>query len=303
MSGLKADVGKTNAEKTAGGPELWDLYDKYRRPAGRTHVRGEEIPEGYFYLVVHVWIKNKRGEFLISQRTESRPVFPLLWECVGGSVLRGESSIEGALREVREEIGIELLPQQGRLLFSKVRGDMDGRRFQDIADVWLFEYDGEPKLKNTDSGEVLQCQWMDAEEIRQLWDEGFFVPTLGYFFCAVHAPKEAPDYSHVLGATVSGYIDRPMGSRHPRYSDIVYPVNYGYVDGITGGDGKEQDVYLLGADGPVEAFTGRVIAVFHRYDDVEDKWIVSARGQEYSDDFILGSIYFQEQFFCGKLYR
>ena len=75
--------------------ELWDLYDKNRHFTGLDHVRGEEIPQGYYHLVVHVWIRNSRGEYLISQRSADRPTFPLMWECVGGSVLKGAIHVGG----------------------------------------------------------------------------------------------------------------------------------------------------------------------------------------------------------------
>ena len=73
--------------------ELWDLYNENRELLGRDLVRGEEIPEGCYHLVVHVWIRNHKGEYLISQRSADRPTFPLIWECVGGSVLKGEDSL------------------------------------------------------------------------------------------------------------------------------------------------------------------------------------------------------------------
>ncbi|MBP3883982.1 MAG: inorganic pyrophosphatase [Olsenella sp.] len=107
----------------------------------------------------------------------------------------------------------------------------------------------------------------------------------------------------VIGSVVRGRIDRPLGSAHPRYPDTVYPVNYGYVEGVCGGDGEEQDVYVLGASGPLEEFVGTVIAVYHRHDDNEDKWIVSIDGSDYQDAEILEAIHFQEQFFHGELVR
>ena len=79
--------------------EIWDLYNENREIIGE-HVRGEELPENAYHLVVHVWIENANGEFLISQRSESRKIFPLMWETVGGSVLIGETSLQGAIREV-----------------------------------------------------------------------------------------------------------------------------------------------------------------------------------------------------------
>ena len=101
--------------------ELWDLYNENRELLGRDHIRGEEIPEGCYHLVVHVWIRNSKGEYLISRRSANRPSFPLLWECVGGSVLKGESSLQGALRETQEEVGLQLSPADGKLVRSVIR--------------------------------------------------------------------------------------------------------------------------------------------------------------------------------------
>ena len=115
-------------------------------------------------------------------------------------------------------------------------------------------------------------------------------------------PDVKPDYSDIIGRTVSGRIDRPKGSVHPRCPDIVYPVNYGYAEGVYAGDGKEQDVYLLGTDAPAESFTGKVIAVWHRLNDIEDKWIVTADGAKLPEDEIIKAIDFQEKFFDGELY-
>ena len=107
----------------------------------------------------------------------------------------------------------------------------------------------------------------------------------------------------VIGSVVTGTIDRPIGSRHPRHPDMVYPVNYGYVDGVFADDGENQDAYVLGADEPIESFEGKVIAVYHRLDDVEDKWVVSVDGSDYPDEEILRVIRFQEQYFEGELLR
>ena len=107
----------------------------------------------------------------------------------------------------------------------------------------------------------------------------------------------------IIGKIVSGRIDRPVGSHHPRFSDMVYPINYSYIEGVIAGDGQEQDVYVLGTDKPIEVFEGKVIAVYRRFNDVEDKWIVSLGGSDYSDDEILQAIHFQEQYYEGKLVR
>ena len=73
----------------------------------------------------------------------------------------------------------------------------------------------------------------------------------------------------ILHKPVEVVIDRPMGSFHPEHKDLYYPVNYGYVEGILGGDQEEQDVYFLGIDKPVKRAEGIIIAVIHRKNDVE----------------------------------
>lgn len=160
--------------------ELWDLYTEDRTLTGREHVRGEPIPAGYFHLVVHVWIRNSKGEYLISQRAANRPTFPLMWECVGGSVTKGEDSLSGALREAKEEVGVDLQPEDGRIVFTRTR-----KHFGDIMDVWLFQYDGPAALENATTDEVAQVHWMTAEQIRELYDAGKLVDTLEYFFTEV----------------------------------------------------------------------------------------------------------------------
>lgn len=157
--------------------ELWDLYTRHRQFTGETHVRGEKLPPDRYHLVVHVWIKNSRGEWLISQRAASRPTFPLKWESVGGSVTAGEDSLEGALREAKEEVGVELDPANGWLVSSTIR-----EHFQDIKDDWLFVYDGPVDLANATTDEVATTRWMTVPEIRALYDAGELVHTLGYFF-------------------------------------------------------------------------------------------------------------------------
>ena len=107
----------------------------------------------------------------------------------------------------------------------------------------------------------------------------------------------------IIGKTVKGIIDRPLGSSHPDYPDLIYLVNYGYVEGVIAGDDESQDVYVLGTDKPLKIFEGKVIAIYHRFNDVEHKWIVSLNGYDYSDEEILKAIHFQEQYFEGELIR
>lgn len=100
-----------------------------------------------------------------------------------------------------------------------------------------------------------------------------------------------------IGQKVCVVVDRPMGSFHPRVPTLYYPINYGYIPGVIGGDGHAQDAYLLGLDAVVETFEGVVIAVIRRLDDVEDKWVVAPEGMLFTREGIAQATDFVERFF------
>ncbi len=106
---------------------------------------------------------------------------------------------------------------------------------------------------------------------------------------------------HALGRRVTVTVDRPLGSRHPRHPEMVYPINYGYVVGVLADDGAWQDAYLLGVSRPVERAEGVVVGVIHRLDDIEDKWLVAPEGTRLTKREMLDAVSFQEQYFAVKL--
>ena len=105
-----------------------------------------------------------------------------------------------------------------------------------------------------------------------------------------------------LGKIVKIKIDRPLGSKHPKY-DLIYPVNYGYVPNTISGDNEELDVYLLGVSKPVNEYEGECIAIIHRTNDNDDKLVVVPVGKRYSDDEINMLTKFQEQYFKHIIIR
>ena len=105
----------------------------------------------------------------------------------------------------------------------------------------------------------------------------------------------------MIGKTVKVLVDRPLGSYHPKHRDMYYPVNYGYIEGIMALDGEEQDAYILGVDEPVKEFTGKIIAIIHRYDDVEEKWVVAPEGKTFTLEEIRAKVNFTEQYFKSEI--
>lgn len=105
-----------------------------------------------------------------------------------------------------------------------------------------------------------------------------------------------------LGKTVTVKIDRPLGSKHPKWK-FFYPINYGYIPNTISGDQEELDAYVLGVFEPVEEYTGVVIAIVHRVNDNDDKLIVVPNNKNYSDEQIRALTEFQERFFDSIIYR
>lgn len=110
-----------------------------------------------------------------------------------------------------------------------------------------------------------------------------------------------PDLTAHLGRHVSVTVDRPLGSRHPRHPDLVYPVNYGFLPGTVSGDGMAIDVYVVGVNVPADLIECVVIAVVIRADDAEDKLVAAPTGHSYSAAQIAEAVSFQERYFDSQI--
>ncbi len=107
---------------------------------------------------------------------------------------------------------------------------------------------------------------------------------------------EKAKYEDFIGKIVHVVMDRPMGSKHPKW-DFIYPVNYGYVPNTLSGDGEELDAYILGIFEPVKEYEGKCIAVIHRLDDDDGKLVIVPEGKKYTKEQIEALVEFQERFF------
>lgn len=105
----------------------------------------------------------------------------------------------------------------------------------------------------------------------------------------------------MIGKKVKVIVDRPLGSYHPEHKDLYYPINYGYIEDIFAPDGEEQDAYIIGVNKAIKEFSGTVVAIIHRYDDVEEKWVVAPEGVAFTKEEINEAINFQEKFFKSEI--
>lgn len=105
-----------------------------------------------------------------------------------------------------------------------------------------------------------------------------------------------------LGKVVTIRIDRPIGTVHEKNGNRwTYPINYGYIPDVLGGDGEELDVYLLGVDTPVEQYSARIIGIVYRDDDDEDKLIGAPVGKSFSVQEMEDAVRFQERFHRSRV--
>lgn len=97
----------------------------------------------------------------------------------------------------------------------------------------------------------------------------------------------------MVGDIAKVVVDRPLGSYHHKHKDMYYTINYGYIEGIIALDGEEQDAYIIGVDEPVKEFVGRIIAIIHRNNDVEEKWVVAPQNMIFTKEQIWEKVFIQ----------
>ncbi len=149
--------------------ELWDLYDGDRHPLNMTHIRGTRLRRGTYHIAVGIWTVNDQNEILLTLRAPEKPDWPNLWENTAGSVLAGESSLQGAVRELREETGIHVSEKELYLLGTERGRNTIGdcyivRKNVPLADI-VFQ-----------KGETCAARWVTLTELDAMVAKGMVAP-------------------------------------------------------------------------------------------------------------------------------
>ena len=147
--------------------EIWDVYDSERNLTGRTHRRIDPLKPGDYHLVVFIWLRNSEGEYLISKRAPNKG-YPDLWENTGGSAIAGDDSITAAVREVKEEVGLDVKPENGKCILSLQREDS-------FFDVWLFDQDFDINDVVLQENETVDAKYATLDEIAEMITKNEFV--------------------------------------------------------------------------------------------------------------------------------
>ena len=148
--------------------EFWDILDHNRRFTGRTHKRGDPLPDGVFHLVVRAWIVNSSGEFIIMRRDLRKIDFPGMWEVPSGSAIAGEESLDATIRETKEEAGVLLLPENAELFSTYHRRNA-------FYDNWLFRQDFSMADVILQEGETIDARAATWNTISLMMERGEFI--------------------------------------------------------------------------------------------------------------------------------
>ena len=152
--------------------EIWDVLDEHGNKTGHYAERGRKMANGDYHLVVHVWKHNGKGEWLIDRRSPNKDGWSGWWETTGGSALAGDDSLTAALRETKEELGLELDPTKGTMFCRISKLGNDGHTW--FQDAWVFEHDcllGDVRFQE---GETCDVMWATVDKIRKMMAEGIF---------------------------------------------------------------------------------------------------------------------------------
>lgn len=147
--------------------EIWDVLDRQGNRTGKTMFRGRELLEGEYHLVVHIWVLNDKGEFLIQKRADHLKLLPGLWAVTGGSAIAGEDGKTAAIREAKEELGIDIDTNNMTLLRTI-------KRKNNFAQVWLVKQNISLRDVTLQAEEVSAAKWVDKEELEKMIKSGIF---------------------------------------------------------------------------------------------------------------------------------
>ena len=141
-----------------------DLYDEHRNCTNESIKKGQKIPQGRYYITVVIWMQNSKKEFLIQKNKKYH-----LWSTTGGHPKAGESSWEGAVTEIKEELGIAVCAEDLKL-FRIIKTE------DDFVDLYYLKIDVDIDDLCIQKEEVEEVRWASDKEIRSLIKQGDFLP-------------------------------------------------------------------------------------------------------------------------------
>ena len=148
--------------------EIWDILDSFGNATGKTIVREKFcLQKGEYHRVVHIWLVNSKGQFLIQRRSDEKDFMPGEWAATGGAVVSNENSYAAAARELSEELGIFTDHVQLKLARSYIRKNS-------FVDIWFANMDFDINNLVLQADEVAEAKWVSKSELQEMLQKGLF---------------------------------------------------------------------------------------------------------------------------------
>ena len=154
--------------------DIVDIYDENKQKTGKTKIRHKDILENGEYIIgVQAIIINSDYEILISKRSEKKRAYPLMWECNGGALLSGETFLEGILREIKEELGIDVNSDDAVFLKSV-------KREHEFKEIYLFNKDIDITYIKFCDNEAIDAKWVSINQFMDMFNNNEIVPNVDF---------------------------------------------------------------------------------------------------------------------------
>ncbi len=143
--------------------EYWDVYDKSGNFLRKRLPKGSRFGENEYHFAVEAWLINDKHELLIQKRSEQCEILPGHWALTTGRIMSGEDTVKGCIREIKEELGINITAADIRRLarFSKEENHI-------IWDVFLVKNNTPAEEFSLQKEEVASVAWVSIPLFRQL---------------------------------------------------------------------------------------------------------------------------------------
>lgn len=151
--------------------ELVDIYNN--RHESLNYQKGrKELESGEYRLSCFIWVINSDDKILLQQRLSNTKKMPNMWGTTAGGALAGETSLDGALRELHEELGIKADKDELEFIGSY-------KRINDFVEVWLCKKNIDLKELVLEPTEVQDAKWYSIEEFEEMIQNGMGIDS-GY---------------------------------------------------------------------------------------------------------------------------
>ncbi len=150
--------------------EILDIFDENGNPTGRVKEKKQAHADGEWHKTAHIWIINSKNELLLQRRSPNKPTHPNMWDIsAAGHISAGESVLEGAVRELKEELGVSADKEQFKHLFTVKQNKNPKNR--EFAEVYLVKLDLPVSQYVFEDDEVAEVKYIPYKVLQRMVEE------------------------------------------------------------------------------------------------------------------------------------